>query len=182
MTLLEMSVVYADSAAALRCRMAELRAAARQETDPDAVRALRSRIAALDPARTEPANAEAEAALRASFAEAMDNDLNTSLAVTALYDVLKAPLSDAAKLSLLGEFDAVLSLDLLKAAERQRAQAQTPKTADSALTAKIDAMIAERAAAKKAKDYARADAIRAELSSMGVTLKDTPAGTEYTIA
>ena len=49
MTLLEMSVVYADSAAALRCRMAELRAAARQETDPDAVRALHSRIAALDP-------------------------------------------------------------------------------------------------------------------------------------
>ena len=49
MTLLEMSVSYADSASALRLRMAELRAAMRQETDPDAVRALRSRIAALDP-------------------------------------------------------------------------------------------------------------------------------------
>ena len=42
-------------------------------------------------------------------------------------------------------------------------------------------MIAERAAAKKAKNYARADEIRAELTAMGVTLKDTPAGTEYTI-
>ena len=52
---------------------------------------------------------------------------------------------------------------------------------DGDLTAKIEAMIAERAAAKKAKDYARADAIRAELTAMGVTLKDTPAGTEYTI-
>ena len=49
MTLLEMSVSYADSASALRLRMAELRAAMRQISDPEEVRALRARIAALDP-------------------------------------------------------------------------------------------------------------------------------------
>jgi len=41
-------------------------------------------------------------------------------------------------------------------------------------------LIAERKAAKKAKDFARADAIRAELLEKGVTLVDTREGTKYT--
>ena len=49
MTLLEMSVYYADSAALIRTRMAELRAAERAETDPDAARHLRLRIETLRP-------------------------------------------------------------------------------------------------------------------------------------
>ena len=48
-TLLEMSAVYADSAAALRLRIAELRAAMGALSDPEELRALRARIAALDP-------------------------------------------------------------------------------------------------------------------------------------
>ena len=43
----------------------------------------------------------------------------------------------------------------------------------------IQARIDERTAAKKAKDYARADAIRAELLAQGVVLEDTPQGTKY---
>ena len=46
----------------------------------------------------------------------------------------------------------------------------------------IEALIAERAAAKKAKDFARADEIRALLLEKGVTLLDTSQGTKYTIA
>ena len=118
--------------------------------------------------------------LRASFREALDNALHTSLAITTLYGVLKAPITNVAKLGLFDEFDTVLGLNLLSAAEKKRAENAAPK-ADGDLTAKIEAMIAERAAAKKSKDYARADAIRAELTAMGVTLKDTPNGTEYTI-
>ena len=49
MTLLEMSVYYADSAALIRTRIAELRAAERAETDPDAARRLRLRIEPLRP-------------------------------------------------------------------------------------------------------------------------------------
>ena len=49
MTLLEMSAVYADSAAALRLRIAELRAAMGALSDPEELRALRARITALDP-------------------------------------------------------------------------------------------------------------------------------------
>ena len=49
MTLLELSAVYADSAAARRLRIAELRAAMGALSDPEELRALRARIAALDP-------------------------------------------------------------------------------------------------------------------------------------
>ena len=49
MTLLEMSAVYADSAAALRLRIAELRAAMGALSDPEELRALRASVAALDP-------------------------------------------------------------------------------------------------------------------------------------
>ena len=49
MTLLEMSVYYADSAALIRTRIAELRAAERAETDPGAARRLRLRIETLRP-------------------------------------------------------------------------------------------------------------------------------------
>ena len=55
---------------------------------------------------------EAVAVLRERFNAALGNDLNTSLAVTALYDVLKYMSNDATKLFLLGVFDKVLSLDL----------------------------------------------------------------------
>ena len=47
---------------------------------------------------------------------------------------------------------------------------------------KIEALIAERAAAKKAKDFARADAIRDELAAMGITIKDTRQGTQWSRA
>ena len=61
---------------------------------------------------------EAYEKLTADFKEALDNDLNTSLAVTVLYDVLKAKTNDATKRKLIADFDTVLSLSLLeKAAE-----------------------------------------------------------------
>lgn len=61
----------------------------------------------------EPDMAKAEE-LTKGFSEALDNDLNTSLALTCVYDVLKADADDATKLYVIGEFDKVLSLDLTK--------------------------------------------------------------------
>ena len=111
-----------------------------------------------------------------AFCDAMDADLNTSLAVTCVYDVVKAKdLNGATKRALLADFDKVLSLDLLKAEEKQEKQAQGISAEE------IEKRIAERAAAKKAKNYAEADRIRGELSALGVTLIDTPSGTTYKI-
>ena len=119
--------------------------------------------------------------LKAGFCEAMDNDLNTSLAVTALYDVLKADTNDATKLALVADFDRVLSLSLVENARAAADEKNTAPKADSELEREIEALIAERAEAKKAKNYARADEIRKYLADKGVTLIDTSAGTQYKI-
>lgn len=105
------------------------------------------------------------------FADAMGNDLNTSQAVTVLYDVLKADTNDATKRALVEDFDSVLSLDLLKEQEE--------KTADDGLKAMVEDMIAKRNTARKEKDFAAADAIRDELLSKGIEIKDTREGTVW---
>ena len=116
-------------------------------------------------------------ALKERFAGALNGDLNTSLAVTALYDVLKAKISDATKLAAIADFEQVLSLDLLKAAEELRKK-EAEEAAASA-DPEIDALVAARTAAKKAKNFAEADRIRDELKAMGVEIIDTPQGTKW---
>ena len=126
---------------------------------------------------------EAYSAERAKFVAALDNDLNTSLAVTAVYDVLKAKTNDATKLALLAEYDRVLCLNLLENAELVRkSEAGNKPEIPAELAAKIEGMIEARRQAKAEKNYAEADRIRAELTAMGVTLTDTKAGTTYTVA
>ncbi len=126
-------------------------------------------------------DAEAFERERQNFVRAMDNDLNTSLAVTAVYDVLKADINDATKLSLLEDYDKVLCLDLLANAENlKNAQPAGPDENDP-FVKEILQKIEERRAAKAAKQYAEADRIRAELLEKGVTLIDTKEGTTFKI-
>ena len=115
--------------------------------------------------------------LKKDFVDALDNDLNTSLAVTAIYDVLKAKCSDATKLAALRDFDTVLSLNLIEAAEKlQKKQAE--EEAASA-DPEIDALVAARTAAKKEKNFAEADRIRDELKARGIEIIDTPQGAKW---
>ena len=139
---------------------------------------LLSRIASLGDGGDVDATAYNE--LKAGFVKALDNDLNTSLAVTALYDVLKAKTTDATKLALIRDFDEVLCLNLIENASALAEKEEVP-AADSELVAKIEAMIEARRVAKKEKNFAEADRIRAELTEMGVTLIDTREGTSYKI-
>ena len=87
-------------------------------------------------------------------------------------NVLKTDENDATKRAAVADMDTVLCLDLLTPYSEEK---EEEEEGDPAILAKI----AERAAAKKAKDYARADAIRAELAAEGITLIDTPQGTTY---
>ena len=128
----------------------------------------------------EPVDEAAFAEQKAGFVKALDNDLNTSLAVTALYDALKANTNDATKLALIREYDQVLCLNLLENAAKLADTKEEP-AADNELVAKIEALILARKEAKAAKNFAEADRIRAELSDMGVTLIDTREGTTYKI-
>ena len=120
---------------------------------------------------------------RAAFCKALDNDMNTSLGVTALYDVLKAKTTPATKLALIRDFDRVLGLDLVEHAEKKKAEEEAAANAvsDDPVIARIEDMIRQRAEAKKAKNYALADEIRKTLADEGVTLIDTPQGTKYQI-
>ena len=104
------------------------------------------------------------------FKNELENDLNTSNAVTVLYDVLKSDLNNNTKLYLIEDFDKVLSLDLLKKDE-----------IDNELLDYINKKIEERSLAKKNKDYEVADCIRKELEEKGIILKDTREGTIFEI-
>lgn len=113
--------------------------------------------------------------VRADFIKSVGNDMNTALGITAIYNILKADANGASKLSALKAIDEVLSLDLVKEAVEE---APVEK---SELELEIEALIAERAQAKKDKNFARADEIRNSLKERGITLLDTREGTTYTI-
>ncbi len=126
---------------------------------------------------------------KAAFIEKVGGDMNTALGITCIYDILKANTTDASKLKAIEEIDnGVLCVGLIDSANalNKQAEAATAECAqndniDPELKAKIEGLIAERASAKKEKNFARADEIRAELSAMGVTIKDTREGTTYTL-
>ena len=110
------------------------------------------------------------------FTDAVSNDLNTSMAITIVYDVLKADISDRTKLALIDDFEQVLDLGFR---ESGKALLEASSSVDSEFEAFINDKIAERAAAKKAKDFATADAIRDELLAKGVAIKDTREGVKW---
>ena len=104
------------------------------------------------------------------FKDAINNDLNTSLMLKTMYDVLKSNISDSNKIYLLKEFDKVLSLDLFKEEE-----------IDKELVKYIEEKIEERNKAKIEKNYQLADEIREELKEKNIILKDTKEKTLYEI-
>ena len=115
---------------------------------------------------------EAISRYKDKFKEALENDLNTALAITTLYDVLKdGSISDATKLELIADFDKVLSLDLLKK------DAEIDKDLEEYILKEIE----RRKEAKKNKDFALADQIRDELKTKGITLIDSREGTTYKV-
>jgi len=107
------------------------------------------------------------------FKEALGNDLNTSMGITILYEVLKDnDLNDATKRELVYNFDKVLSLDLLK---------EDKKEIDNELVQYINDMISKRNEYKKNKDFDMADKVRDELKDKGIIIKDTREGTVFEI-
>ncbi len=116
------------------------------------------------------------AELKKHFTDALDNDLNTALAVTALYDVLKADTSNAVKLALIKDFDTVLSLGLIEAARKQASKA----AAEEAVPEEIQKLAEERKVARKAKNFALADELRDRITALGYTVTETREGTKIT--
>ena len=105
------------------------------------------------------------------FKDAINNDLNTSLMLTCLYDILKENASGNTKLEIIKDYDKVLSLNLL----------QKEKELDEELIKYINKRIEERKLAKQNKDFAKADEIRKELENKNIYLKDTREGTIFEV-
>ena len=105
------------------------------------------------------------------FKDAISNDLNTSLMLTCLYDILKEDTTDNTKLEIIKDYDKVLSLNLLN----------NEKKLDEELIKYINEKLEERNLAKQNKDYEKADNIRKELESKNIKIKDTREGTIYEV-
>lgn len=103
------------------------------------------------------------------FKNYLSDDLNTSNALTLLYDLLKdKDVNGATKIKLIKDFDRVLSLDLLEEKE---------ENIDSDLKSYVEEKIKLRNEAKKSKNFDVADKIRNDLLEKGIELKDTREGT-----
>ncbi|MBQ4345711.1 MAG: cysteine--tRNA ligase, partial [Oscillospiraceae bacterium] len=135
---------------------------------------LLAKIAALQAAPAEAVDEAVKAEYLAQYREAMDNDLNTAQAITVLYDVLKAKTNAATKLACIAEMDTVLSLGLL-----ENAKALAAETAEPEAPAEVLALAEERKAARQAKDFARADALRAEIQALGWEIRETRQGVSF---
>ncbi len=111
------------------------------------------------------------------FEEAMDDDFNTADAISAIYELVrfaniwvKAEGSKEFVAKIQDMMDHLCGVLGIAEVEEETADAETEK---------IEALIAKRAEAKKNKDFAAADAIRDELSAMGITIKDTRQGVQW---
>lgn len=116
-------------------------------------------------------------AFRTQFEVAMDDDFNTADAVTAIYELVRYS-NKAMKEGVSREFakkalDEMVALCEVLGLNRQEEEKQDEDAE------KIEALIAKRTEAKKNKDFATADAIRDELSAMGITIKDTRQGVQW---
>ena len=113
--------------------------------------------------------------LMQSFRDALDNDINTAMAITVVYDVLKSKANAATKLALIGEFDKVLGLDLIVNAKEL---ADNADSASDDIPDEVLELVEQRKAARKDKNFALADELRDKIAALGYEVKETRQGTE----
>ncbi|MCD8216118.1 MAG: cysteine--tRNA ligase [Clostridiales bacterium] len=143
------------------------------------VRVINFHIAKSDGETLTPDEAELvkkSADFKAAFEKAMDDDFNTADAIASIFDFVKFANTNVKETSTKTFGEAMLKgitelCDILGI--------KTAEEKDETDTAEIEALIAERTAAKKARDFAKADEIRNRLSDMGVIIEDTRQGVRW---
>jgi cysteinyl-tRNA synthetase len=111
------------------------------------------------------------------FEEAMDDDFNTADAVSAVYELVRF-INKNSKDGVSKAY-AKKEMDMFKTLTTILGIAEDEEAAVDKDAAKIEELIAKRTEAKKNKDFAAADAIREELTAMGITIKDTRQGVQW---
>jgi cysteinyl-tRNA synthetase len=111
-----------------------------------------------------------------AFDTALEDDLSTPRALAELWGLLRDPLVPPRQIvSVALDMDRVLGLNLAQEAQRVEPEVSL----DQSLVEEIEALVAERSQAKKARDFAKADAIRSALQQRGVILEDGSEGTKW---
>jgi cysteinyl-tRNA synthetase len=121
---------------------------------------------------------ERAAAATKAFDEALDDDLNTAEALAAVFEYIR----DTNTAMDAGEFlsgNAPGAFEFLTRFDSVFDVLKPSSSADGLSDADVEAKVAERNAAKKAKDFARADQIRQELAAQGIILEDTKEGVRW---
>ena len=109
------------------------------------------------------------------FTDAIDNDINTAMGITVIYDVLKSKANGATKLALIAKFDEVLGLDLIANAKEL---AENAGSASADIPSEVLELVEQRKAARKEKNFALADELRDKIAALGYEVKETRQGTE----
>ena len=113
--------------------------------------------------------------LMKDFTDALDNDINTAMGITVIYDVLKSKANGATKLALIAKFDEVLGLDLIANAKEI---AENAGSASADIPSEVMELVEQRKAARKDKNFALADELRDKIAALGYEVKETRQGTE----
>ena len=113
--------------------------------------------------------------LMKDFTDALDNDINTAMGITVIYDVLKSKANGATKLALIAKFDEVLGLDLIANAKEL---AENAGSASADIPSEVLELVEQRKAARKDKNFALADELRDKIAALGYEVKETRQGTE----
>ncbi|CAM5788909.1 Cysteine--tRNA ligase OS=Cellulomonas persica OX=76861 GN=cysS PE=3 SV=1 [Cellulomonas persica] len=130
----------------------------------------------------------AAAPLPDEFVAAMDDDLNVPAALAVVHETLRAGNTALASGDLPGARDALVTLRAmldvlgLDPGSPQWRSAGTDERYARALDELVEAQLEARAAARAARDFATADAIRDRLTAAGVVVEDSPAGARWTLA
>ena len=155
-----------------------------QERIAETVKAVRKQIKTAAEGELDPDTAEKLEAFRARFEEAMNDDLNTSVALSVLFDLVRltSTLTEdgGATRATLGAVDDLftkLGGDVLGVVKDD--YAETTGANDETVGKLVGVLIEQRAGARKAKDFAAADAIRHTLDEAGIVLEDKPEGTQW---
>ena len=128
--------------------------------------------------------AELAAAAVDAFREAMDDDFNSADALAALFTFVNRVNAELDGTAAVVPADREAALDALRSIDRVLGLLETARasrTVDDRLAAHVEERIRERAAAKKSRDFATADAIREELAAQGIVLEDGTEGTRWKV-
>lgn len=150
----------------------------------ETVKAIRKQIKTAAEGELDKDTAEQLEAFRRRFEEAMNDDLNTSVALSVLFDLVRltnklAEAGTATRATLRAIDDLFTSLggDVLGVVKDD--YAETAGANDEAVGKLVTVLMEQRASARKAKDFAAADAIRDSLDEAGIVLEDKPEGTQW---